>query len=242
MLFRSTEDDHAGAVKIVMTGAASDPKEWQRHIGNKARRDLLAKRARDASDPLKLVIVRDMWLTGFDAPCMHTMYVDKPMQGHGLMQAIARVNRVFRDKPAGLIHVARRRGKAHGQGSAQIAGVGTIGHAFQVLEHPGPDPVGSAGDRLQKPSAPYDRGKGGGLHALVLQYLRDAVVSKALLIRHRGERLQLGGIVTLGLRPKALRSLEKRDLRAGGPGVDDKNLHPRPLLSGMEGRLLPEPL
>ena len=96
-------DDNAGAVKIVMTGAASDPQEWQKHIGNKARRDLLAKRARDPKDPLKLVIVRDMWLTGFDAPCMHTMYVDKPMQGHGLMQAIARVNRVFRDKPAGLI-------------------------------------------------------------------------------------------------------------------------------------------
>ena len=96
-------DDNAGAIKIVMTGAASDPQEWQPHIGNKARRDLLAKRARDPKDPLKLVIVRDMWLTGFDAPCMHTMYVDKPMQGHGLMQAIARVNRVFRDKPAGLI-------------------------------------------------------------------------------------------------------------------------------------------
>lgn len=96
-------DDNTGAVKIVMTGAASDSQEWQQHIGNKARRDLLAKRARDPKDPLKLVIVRDMWLTGFDAPCMHTMYVDKPMQGHGLMQAIARVNRVFRDKPAGLI-------------------------------------------------------------------------------------------------------------------------------------------
>ncbi|GGH55308.1 DEAD/DEAH box helicase [Comamonas phosphati] len=96
-------DDNAGAVKIVMTGAASDPQEWQQHIGNKTRRDLLAKRVRDPKDPLKLVIVRDMWLTGFDAPCMHTMYVDKPMQGHGLMQAIARVNRVFRDKPAGLI-------------------------------------------------------------------------------------------------------------------------------------------
>ena len=96
-------DDNAGAVKIVMTGAASDPPEWQQHIGNQARRDLLAKRARDPNDPLKLVIVRDMWLTGFDAPCMHTMYVDKPMRGHGLMQAIARVNRVFRDKPAGLI-------------------------------------------------------------------------------------------------------------------------------------------
>ncbi len=98
-----SSDDNAGAVKIVMTGAASDPQEWQQHIGNKARRDLLAKRARDPKDSLKLVIVRDMWLTGFDAPCMHTMYVDKPMQGHGLMQAIARVNRVFRDKPAGLI-------------------------------------------------------------------------------------------------------------------------------------------
>lgn len=96
-------DDNAGAVKIVMTGAASDPQKWQQHIGNKARRDLLAKRARDPKDQLKLVIVRDMWLTGFDAPCMHTMYVDKQMQGHGLMQAIARVNRVFRDKPAGLI-------------------------------------------------------------------------------------------------------------------------------------------
>ena len=96
-------DDKKGAVKVVMTGAASDPPEWQQHIGNKARRDGLAKRARKPEDPLKLVIVRDMWLTGFDAPSMHTMYVDKPMQGHGLMQAIARVNRVFRDKPAGLI-------------------------------------------------------------------------------------------------------------------------------------------
>src|SRR5690606_4068193 len=75
----------------------------QPHIGNKARRDLLARRARDAKDELKLVIVCDMWLTGFDAPCMHTMYIDKPMKGHGLMQAIARVNRVFRDKPAGLV-------------------------------------------------------------------------------------------------------------------------------------------
>lgn len=96
-------DDNVGSIKIVMTGSASDPQEWQYHIGNKARRDLLAERVRDAKDPLKLVIVRDMWLTGFDAPCMHTMYVDKPMKGHGLMQAIARVNRVFRDKPAGLI-------------------------------------------------------------------------------------------------------------------------------------------
>ena len=96
-------DDNMGSVKIVMTGAASDPQEWQQHIGNKTRRDLLAKRARNPQDPLKLIIVRDMWLTGFDAPCIHTMYVDKPMKGHSLMQAIARVNRVFRDKPAGLI-------------------------------------------------------------------------------------------------------------------------------------------
>ena len=98
-----SDDNESGAVKIVMTGAASDPKEWQQHIGGKSRRDLLAKRIKDPGDPLRLVIVRDMWLTGFDVPCMHTMYVDKPMRGHGLMQAIARVNRVFRDKPAGLI-------------------------------------------------------------------------------------------------------------------------------------------
>ena len=96
-------EDDQGTIKIVMTGAASDPQDWQPHIGGKARRDLIAKRAKDPADPLKLVIVRDMWLTGFDAPCMHTMYIDKPMRGHGLMQAIARVNRVFRDKPAGLI-------------------------------------------------------------------------------------------------------------------------------------------
>ena len=98
-----SDDDKSGVIKIVMTGAASDPKEWQQHIGGKARRELLAKRAKDPDDPLKLVIVRDMWLTGFDVPSMHTMYIDKPMRGHGLMQAIARVNRVFRDKPAGLI-------------------------------------------------------------------------------------------------------------------------------------------
>jgi len=100
-----SDDDEGGAIKIVMTGAASDPSAWQAHIGKrpKARRELLAKRIKDPKDPLRLVIVRDMWLTGFDAPCLHTMYVDKPMRGHGLMQAIARVNRVFRDKPAGLV-------------------------------------------------------------------------------------------------------------------------------------------
>jgi type I restriction enzyme R subunit len=98
-----SDDDAAGTIKIVMTGSAADPRAWQPHIGTKTRRDLLAKRAKDPKDTLKLVIVRDMWLTGFDAPSMHTMYIDKPMKGHGLMQAIARVNRVFRDKPGGLV-------------------------------------------------------------------------------------------------------------------------------------------
>ena len=97
------ENDERGGLKVVMTGQASDPPDWQAHIGNKARREALAKRFRDPTDPLRMVLVRDMWLTGFDAPSLHTMYVDKPMRGHGLMQAIARVNRVFRDKPGGLV-------------------------------------------------------------------------------------------------------------------------------------------
>jgi len=97
------DDDGKGAIKVVMTGSASDPLEWQPHIRNKARREELAQRFRDPGDPLKVVLVRDMWLTGFDAPSLHTMYVDKPMRGHGLMQAIARVNRVFEDKPGGLV-------------------------------------------------------------------------------------------------------------------------------------------
>jgi type I restriction enzyme R subunit len=96
-------DDTKGAIKIVMTGSASDPLEWQQHIRNKPRREALANRFRDHTDPMRMVIVRDMWLTGFDAPSLHTMYVDKPMRDHGLMQAIARVNRVFRDKPGGLV-------------------------------------------------------------------------------------------------------------------------------------------
>lgn len=96
-------DDDKGTIKIVMTGSASDPPEWQAHIRNKARREVLAKRFKDPNDHFKIVIVRDMWLTGFDAPCLHTMYIDKPMRGHGLMQAIARVNRVFKDKPGGLV-------------------------------------------------------------------------------------------------------------------------------------------
>ncbi|MDO8723348.1 MAG: type I restriction endonuclease subunit R [Syntrophales bacterium] len=91
------------SIKIVMTGSAADPVEWQGHIRNKARRETLAKRFKDPQDSFKIVIVRDMWLTGFDAPCLHTMYMDKPMRSHGLMQAIARVNRVFKDKPGGLV-------------------------------------------------------------------------------------------------------------------------------------------
>ncbi len=93
----------AETLKVVMTGSAEDGPEWQKHIGNKQRRRELANQFKDAKNPFKIVIVRDMWLTGFDAPCLHTMYADKPMQGHGLMQAIARVNRVFRDKPGGLV-------------------------------------------------------------------------------------------------------------------------------------------
>jgi len=85
------------------SGSASGPADWQPHIRNKPRREALANRFRDAADPLWVVLVHDMWLTGFDAPALHTMYVDKPMRGHGLMQAIARVNRVFKDKPGGLV-------------------------------------------------------------------------------------------------------------------------------------------
>ena len=97
------DDDEHGTLKVVMTGSASDPLEWQPHIRNKPRREVLAQRFREPKDPFRIVIVRDMWLTGFDAPSLHTMYVDKPMRGHGLMQAIARVNRVFKDKPGGLV-------------------------------------------------------------------------------------------------------------------------------------------
>jgi type I restriction enzyme R subunit len=96
-------DDDQGVLKIIMTGSAADPADWQPHIRSKSSREELAKRFKDPKDPFKVVIVRDMWLTGFDAPCLHTMYLDKPMRGHGLMQAIARVNRVFKDKPGGLV-------------------------------------------------------------------------------------------------------------------------------------------
>ncbi|MGU8412166.1 type I restriction enzyme subunit R domain-containing protein, partial [Clostridium perfringens] len=92
-----------GKIKVVMTGSASDKEFLQPHIGGKKRRDTLATRIKDNNDELKLVIVRDMWLTGFDVPSMHTMYIDKPMKGHNLMQAIARVNRVFKDKAGGVV-------------------------------------------------------------------------------------------------------------------------------------------
>jgi type I restriction enzyme R subunit len=97
------EKDTKCLVKVIMTGSADDGPEWQPHIRNKEKRRAMANRFKHSKDPFRIVIVRDMWLTGFDAPCLHTMYADKPMQGHGLMQAIARVNRVFRDKPGGLV-------------------------------------------------------------------------------------------------------------------------------------------
>lgn len=96
-------DPDGGGIKVVMSGSASDPAEMQPHFLSKSGKERMAERFKDPKDPLKLVIVRDMWLTGFDVPCLHTMYVDKPMRGHNLMQAIARVNRVFGDKPGGLI-------------------------------------------------------------------------------------------------------------------------------------------
>ncbi|HNH33968.1 MAG TPA: type I restriction endonuclease subunit R, partial [bacterium] len=97
------QDDDKGAIKVIMTGSSSDPASYQPHVRDKDRRKAIGERLKDDKDPLKMVIVRDMWLTGFDAPCLHTLYVDKPMRGHSLMQAIARVNRVFNEKPGGLI-------------------------------------------------------------------------------------------------------------------------------------------
>lgn len=96
-------DDTDSMINVIMTGSATDPVEWQKHIRNKPRRNEMALRFKDPRDLFKIVIVRDMWLTGFDAPCLHTMYLDKPMKDHGLMQAISRVNRVFGDKPGGLV-------------------------------------------------------------------------------------------------------------------------------------------
>lgn len=97
------DDDLRGTLKVVMTGSAADPLDYQKHLRGKEKRDRIAERFKDPLDSLRIVIVRDMWLTGFDVPCLHTMYADKPMHGHGLMQAIARVNRVYKDKPGGLI-------------------------------------------------------------------------------------------------------------------------------------------
>ncbi|HHL71679.1 MAG TPA: DUF3387 domain-containing protein, partial [Bacteroidetes bacterium] len=98
-----SDDLSKGAIKVVMTAASSDGPELAKHHTTKEQRRALADRMKDPQDEMKLVIVRDMWLTGFDVPCLHTLYIDKPMQGHNLMQAIARVNRVYKDKPGGLI-------------------------------------------------------------------------------------------------------------------------------------------
>ena len=98
-----SDDDERGAIKVVMTGSASDPKEWQQHIRNKKRRREIGDTFKDPNSTLKLLIVRDMFLTGFDAPSLHTMYLDKPIKGHTLMQAIARVNRVYPGKEGGLV-------------------------------------------------------------------------------------------------------------------------------------------
>ena len=120
------ENDDRGKIKVVMTGSASDPGDWQPHIRNKPRREALAQRFRDASDPLNIVLVRDMWLTGFDAPSLHTMYVDKPMRGHGLMQAIARVKRVLRkhgyppDKADGATLTVLRQAEVLSEGWAVV--------------------------------------------------------------------------------------------------------------------------
>ncbi|WP_408605664.1 type I restriction enzyme subunit R domain-containing protein [Methylosarcina fibrata] len=98
-----SDDPNKGAIKVVMTSASSDGAKIAKHHTTKQQRKALAERMKDNDDELKLVIVRDMWLTGFDAPSMHTLYIDKPMKGHNLMQAIARVNRVYLDKPGGLV-------------------------------------------------------------------------------------------------------------------------------------------
>jgi type I restriction enzyme, R subunit len=125
-------DDNDGVIKIVMTGSAADSAAWQQHIRSPSRREALAKRFRDPNDPFKVVIVRDMWLTGFDAPSLHTMYIDKPMHGHNLMQAIARVNRVFRSKRGGL--VVDYLGLAHELRNALATYVESGGRGQAVLE------------------------------------------------------------------------------------------------------------
>ena len=97
------ENDTEGTIKVIMTGSATDPKDWQSHIRSKSKRKDIGDRLKNPNDPLKIAIVRDMWLTGFDAPCLNTLYIDKPMKGHSLMQAIARVNRVYKEKTGGLV-------------------------------------------------------------------------------------------------------------------------------------------
>jgi len=135
-----SEEDEEGAVKVVMTGSASDEPSWQKHIRNKPQQKAIEKRFKDPKDPLKLVIVRDMWLTGFDVPCAHTLYLDKPMRGHGLMQAIARVNRVFKDKPSGLVvdylglaEQLRKAVRTYGGGKRDKPGI-PVEVALQVLQ------------------------------------------------------------------------------------------------------------
>ena len=135
-----SDKDEEGAIKVVMTGSGADPKEYHPHIRGKERQKAIEKRFKDAPDPLKIVIVRDMWLTGFDVPCAHTLYIDKPMQGHGLLQAIARVNRRFKDKPSGLVvdylglaDQLRRAISAYGGGDGEKPGV-PIEVALSVLQ------------------------------------------------------------------------------------------------------------
>ena len=137
--WHSDEDDE-GAIKVVMTGAATDPVDFHPHVRGKQRQKAIEKRFKDPDDKLKIVLVRDMWLTGFDVPCAHTLYVDKPMKGHGLLQAIARVNRRFKDKPAGLVvdylGLAEQLKKAishYGGGRGEKPGV-PIELALSVLE------------------------------------------------------------------------------------------------------------
>lgn len=134
------EDIEKGSIKVIMTGSATDKELLRPHLYSKQQKKRLENRFKDNEDPLKMVIVRDMWLTGFDAPCLHTMYVDKPMKGHNLMQAIARVNRVFRDKPGGLVvdyigianelkHALKNYAESKGKGSP----ANRVEEAFAVL-------------------------------------------------------------------------------------------------------------
>jgi len=138
------DDVNKGKIKVVMTGSAGDKEKLQKHIGGKQRRDTLSKRMKDNSDELKIVLVRDMWLTGFDVPSMHTMYIDKPMKGHNLMQAIARVNRVFKEKSGGVVvdyigilESLKRALKQYTDGDRKNTGIDTsvaIGIMYEKLE------------------------------------------------------------------------------------------------------------